>query len=167
MSAVTLSDIFDPRGRASRTGLIAVAVVLVGAQAGMALGTTATGGDVPPGAAIVANGAFLWLGYVAVSKRLHDLGYGAGSLLIGIAAVMLGAIAVAFSIMLTAGEDALLPGAAGYLAVAAAVFAPVIAATLWLHCAPGEKRTNRFGREPGGHGFSRSADTHTGPVAAH
>jgi uncharacterized membrane protein YhaH (DUF805 family) len=149
-----MSDILDPRGRADRKGLIMTAAVLVGAQAGLAGASYLTNFTLTGGMALTIEGVLLWLGLVAVSKRLHDLGCGLKCLGWGLLATMSLSIAVAFTAMLLFGEDVLLPGAPGYLAVAAAVFAPVIVLTIWLHCAKGDAGTNRFGPPPDETGFS-------------
>lgn len=155
MSDLKLFDIFDPRGRADRKGLILTAAVLLGAQAGVAATLYATSFTLQVPAAMAVESAFLWLGVVAVSKRLHDLGRSFKSVGWALLAMMIAAIAVAFAVMFTLGEDALLPNAPGYWAVAAAIFLPTIAATFWLHCAPGDKGPNRFGPVPDATGFSR------------
>jgi len=155
VSQLRVSDLFDPRGRADRKGLVMTAAVLIGAQAAI-VGTSYVTDDALTGAAAMAiNGVLMWLGLVAVSKRLHDLGYGMKCLGFGLLATMALSVAVAFTTMLLFGEDALLPGTPGFLAVAAVVFAPVIASTIWLHFAKGDAGANRFGPPPDESGFSR------------
>ncbi len=152
--ALRASDILDPRGRASRKGLIIIAAVLLGVQAGVAGTIYLTSLTLTGTASVVTECILLWLGLVAVSKRLHDLGYGVSAVVWGVLAMLLLSVATAFTVLFVLGEDAMLPGGAGYLAVAASVFGPVLAATVWLHCAPGETAANRFGPPPGDSGLS-------------
>lgn len=152
-------DIFDPRGRVSRIGLIVIAAVVVGVQAGIYGASYVTNSTLPPAVETALDIVFAWLGYVSVSKRLHDIGYGAGLLLAGIAGISLAAVVTAVGVARVFSEDQLMPGGIGFLAVAAVVFIPVIAAVIWLHCKPGHPFANRFGPVPGTTGFSHTAKT--------
>lgn len=155
MSDFRAIDIFDPRGRVNRSGLLLLAAVMVGAQGSLLCARFVTG--VQPGQVIefLFGGGFFWLGYVALSKRLHDISCGVQCVAIGIAAIAVTSVAAAIMIAAVAGEDTLLPGAPGYLAIAAVIFLPTLAATVWIHCAPGDPHSNRYGPVPGASGFAR------------
>ncbi|MEQ1670029.1 MAG: DUF805 domain-containing protein [Hyphomicrobium sp.] len=155
MSDIRPIDFFDPRGRVNRIGLIAIAAVMVGAQGGVYVSTYLTNYAPFPEVHVAMNAVFAWISYVSISKRIHDLGYGAGRMVLGAIAIAVASVLVAIVATAVLGEDAMLPGGVGYLAVASIVFVPVIAAVVWLHCAPGVKGSNRFGPEPGATGFSR------------
>ena len=75
-------DFFDPRGRANRKGLAVFAAVLIGAQAGVYGTMLATSFDPMSGPAWVFHFLFCWLGFVAIAKRLHDIGYGSRRLIL-------------------------------------------------------------------------------------
>lgn len=155
MSDFRAIDILDPRGRVNRTGLLLLAAVMLGAQASLHGARYVTGVQPVPLIEYLFGVGLFWLGYVALSKRLHDIGCGVQCVATGITAVAVTSVAVAIMIAAVAGEDALLPGAPGYLAVAAVVFLPTLAATVWIHCAPGDPQSNRFGPVPGDSGFAR------------
>jgi uncharacterized membrane protein YhaH (DUF805 family) len=154
VAQLTIADLIDPRGRVNRTGLILTAAVLIGAQCGIAFASHLLNFELTGVAGVVIELVMLWLGLVAVAKRLHDLDYGFVCVAWVLVAVLLAAIATAVGVMMVLGEDALLPGHVGYTAVAAVVFLPIIAAAFWLHAAPGVDGANRFGAQPGSNGFS-------------
>ena len=120
-------DLFDPRGRVDRKGLALLAAVLIGAQSGVYGALFATGWHLPVGADVLINAVFVWISYAAVAKRLHDLGVSAARLVWATLGLVVFSLAVAFTVIFLLGEDAVMPGAIGYLLVAASVFLPVIA----------------------------------------
>ncbi len=154
MSDVALIDIFDPRGRVNRTGFVVIAAILVGAQCGVYGTKYATGVPLPPGIDVALDVLFTWLGVVAIARRLRDLDVSSGRLVLGIIASALLAVTVAFAVIFSMGEESVVPGALGYLIIAAAVALPPIAFAIWLHVAPGNEGSNRFGPAPGASGFS-------------
>lgn len=135
--------------------MILLAAVLVGAQAGVYGALFATGLRLPLATELAINAVFIWLGFAAVAKRMHDLG--AGTIRLGVAIVAWVALAfvVGRATVALFGEEPMVFGGTGYLIVAASVFLPVIAGTIWLHCAPGDEGGNRFGPVPGATGLSR------------
>ena len=151
---LSLRDLIDPRGRADRRGLAVLAAILIGGQAGIYGALLASGADLNSGPAVCCHLAFGWLGLVAISKRMHDLGVTAWRLVAGAAAVVVWSFAVSLAIIFGFGEDAVTPGGPGLIAIMAAALVPLAAVTLWLHCARGEPHTNRFGPVPGPLGFS-------------
>jgi uncharacterized membrane protein YhaH (DUF805 family) len=155
VSEFSAIDILDPRGRADRKGLIVLAAVLIGAQSGVYGTIFATGLRLPLGTELAVNAVFFWLGFVAIAKRMHDLGLSSTRLGMVFLAWMTLAVASGIAAGYFLGEDAMLPGSPGFLIAAAVVMLPAIAATLWLHCAPGVEGANRFGPAPGISGFSR------------
>jgi uncharacterized membrane protein YhaH (DUF805 family) len=121
------------------------------------LGLWGTGAAFDSWIVAAANLAFLWLGYAAVSKRLHDLGRSAWWVPGGILAWVLGATLAAIAIVVFAGPAVLLPGNAGYWGVFALMMLPLLGIAVWLHFAVGEAGANRFGPAPAVGGFSMPA----------
>lgn len=158
MSHLTIADIIDPRGRTDRKGLIVGAVILIGLQLGIYGAQAATGSPLPLAVFSGLQAVFVWLSLVLVAKRLHDLGFGLRHALAGLATIAAMGFATALGAATLFGEEALLPGGTGYFALAAAIFTPFAAITIWLHCAPGQKVANRYGEVPGPTGFSHPAN---------
>jgi uncharacterized membrane protein YhaH (DUF805 family) len=155
LSDVSIIDIFDPRGRVNRKGLAVLAAVVMGAQIGTSGYEYLTGITAPAAAMLAVDVVFCWLGIAAISKRMHDLGLSPWRLVFGALAIVIAAVVVACVAVFALGEASVMPGGLGYLILAVVVFAPVIAATIWLHFASGDPKFNRFGPVPGANGFSR------------
>jgi uncharacterized membrane protein YhaH (DUF805 family) len=138
----------DPRGRYDRTDFIWAAVTLMAAQFAFAAGLWVTNASFMGWRGLAANAVFIWLGYCAISKRLHDLGHGSWWLLGRVLAWLAGAIAVALVIALVAGPSALQTGSTSFWATFAALMLPPAGLALWLHLAAGNPATNRYGPAP-------------------
>jgi uncharacterized membrane protein YhaH (DUF805 family) len=138
----------DPRGRYDRVDFIWAAVTLIAAQAAFALGLWLMQAPFVGWRGIVANLVFGWLAYAAISKRLHDLGRSGWWMLAGAALWFAAASAVALSIALVAGPDALETGTRGFWATFLALMLPPAGLAVWLHVAAGEPAANRWGPAP-------------------
>jgi uncharacterized membrane protein YhaH (DUF805 family) len=155
MRGPDLFDIFDPRGRANRKGLVVLAMILLFAQA-CVYGGSYLAGKAPQGpASWVIHSLLIWLGITAVSKRLHDLGISAWWLLWAAISVFIWTFVASFAVVLTLGLEAATPGSTGMMIAMAISFAPVLALTVWLHAAPGVQGDNKFGPSPGALGISK------------
>jgi uncharacterized membrane protein YhaH (DUF805 family) len=155
VSDISLVDFLDPRGRVNRKGLAVLAAVLLGAQGGVYAAEYGGGLSVPSGMDLAINAILMWLGIAAISKRMHDLDIGLPRIVTFAVMLAFAAVVAAVASIHNLGEDAMMPGQIGYLLVAAVVFGPALAATVWLHFAPGSDTANRFGPAPGPSGFSR------------
>lgn len=147
-------ELFDPRGRCNRKGLLIIAVVLLALQAAagaaMWLGLVQHGGP----AARIAEAVFVLLAFTATSKRLHDMGLSAWWILAAFAGMSAWSAVLAMALVLTVGAAALQPGSAAFMVAVVGVMIPAFVATLWLHLKKGDASPNRFGPEPGALGFS-------------
>jgi uncharacterized membrane protein YhaH (DUF805 family) len=143
----------DPRGRCDRKAFLSAAAVLLAAQALVAAGLWIGGAPFDGGLALALNAAFCWLGYAAISKRLHDLGRSAWWVPGGALVWAAGALVAAIALVLAAGPAALEPGASTYWLALTAMQLPLLGAAPWLHFAAGEQGDNPFGPAPS-QGFS-------------
>ena len=150
-----LFDIFDPRGRANRKGLIILASILLLAQACLHGGCLLTGRELQGQASWVIHSLFVWLGTTALSKRLHDLGISAWWILWSAIGVFIWTFIVSFAVVLTLGFEAVEPGGTGMMIAMPVSFAPILALTIWMHFALGDENSNMFGPVPGETGFSK------------
>lgn len=150
-------QLLDPRGRCDRKGFLTAAGALLALQATAVLGLWLSETAFDSGIVAAGNLAFLWLGYAAVSKRLHDIGRSAWWVPGGILAWVLGATIAAVGVVLFAGPQVLEPGRPGYWVVFAVMMLPLLGIALWLHFAAGEPGANRYGPAPAGGGFSTPA----------
>ena len=148
-------DFFDPRGRANRKGLAVFAAVLIGAQAGVYGTMLATSFDPMSGPAWVFHFLFCWLGFVAIAKRLHDIGYGSRRLILAAIAMAVWTIVLALATAYSFGEAALVPGGLGTMIAGGGTLIPGLAATFWLHFKRGDEGANYYGAAPGPLGFTR------------
>jgi uncharacterized membrane protein YhaH (DUF805 family) len=141
-------ELADPRGRFDRIDLIWAALTLIAGQAAFALGLWVTNAAFLGWRGFLANLAFGWLGYAAISKRLHDLGRSSWWLP-GCVLAWLGiALVVAVVVALLAGPDALETGTPAFWATFSALMLPAAAMALWLHLAAGEPAANCYGPPP-------------------
>ena len=157
----------NPRGRSDRRGLLLTALGLLGLQA-ILVGLMIEW-DVPPtgAVAILGHGIFLWLAYVAATKRLHDAGLSAWWIGKGLAATLVSTIILAAVLMCFLEDAAFETGGLGYMIVVAGNILPVFAMTLWLHIQPGQPTANAYGPVPGASGFSFPDDiSHTSQLPA-
>jgi uncharacterized membrane protein YhaH (DUF805 family) len=157
LSAFAL-QLFDPRGRCNRRGLLLAAVLLLALQlaAGVALWTSGIGFD--GHLALLLNAAFCWVGFAVVSKRLHDLGRSTWWVPTALLVWLAGAISLAVAIILVGDPEILTPGAPSYWVAFGVMLAPLLIGAVWLHVADGEPDDNRYGPMPAASGFSLPAD---------
>lgn len=149
----SISQVFDPRGRADRRGVLWLALVLLALQ-GTLFGALAAGWlDLANPALIVVKLIILWVSTVAVIKRLHDIGLSGLWMLAGFGGWSLITTLIAIGMVVIVGLEALMPTSRHYWTTMGLSMVPVVIAMMWLHLAPGERRPNRFGVPPGPSGF--------------
>ncbi len=153
-TAQFVATLFDPRGRCNRKGLFVLAVALLALQvlAGIGLSMAGFGVETPFGA--VVGFAFLWIGFTAVAKRLHDCNLSAWWFLGAIVIWFVGAITSTLVLTLLVGPEAMQPGRAGYWVAFSMMMLPLLGVMLWLHLKPGDLQSNRFGPAPRANGFA-------------
>lgn len=155
-----LIDLFDPRGRINRAGLLAVAIVLLVLELGAAglcyLAEVPTTGFVFGALKLL----FTWLATAAVIKRLHDLGLGAGMLLKASLGVILWSVILTIVLMALFGDAAMQEGKIGFWMSVGGTVAPVLVLILWLHVARGVEGPNVFGPEPAAFHICRHVPDH-------
>lgn len=160
----TIQDLLDPRGRASRTGLLKVAALLMAADIALVIVLAGTGTGFTGSGAIMFKLASVWLATVAAVKRLHDLDLSGWLIAKGLAAVIGWSIVVSSALLTTYdAADALNPAHLAFWLNLGFTSAPVLAALVWLHVAPGTPGFNSHGSEPAARGFS---DMAARPVSA-
>jgi uncharacterized membrane protein YhaH (DUF805 family) len=148
-------QLVDPRGRCDRKGFLIAATLLLSAQGLVALGLWLCGLGLDGWIGLAANLGFCWLGYAAVSKRLHDLGRSGWWFAAGAIAWLAASMVFAVGVAVAAGPAQLAPGTPTHHAVFAGMLLPILAALVWLHMAAGERAANRYGPVPADFGFSR------------
>jgi uncharacterized membrane protein YhaH (DUF805 family) len=147
-------QLLDPRGRCDRKGFLVAATLLLSAQGLVALGLWLSGLGFDGGAALGVNLAFCWLGYAAVSKRLHDMGRSSWWFATGLAGWLIASMVFAVGVAVAAGPEQLAPGTPTHDAVFAVMMLPLVIGLLWLHVRPGERAANKYGPVPSAFGFS-------------
>jgi uncharacterized membrane protein YhaH (DUF805 family) len=148
MGKGVFAQFLDPRGRTDRRGLIILAAVLIGVEILLLVAADRLALSYNSLPAIAAKALLCWIAFTGTSRRLHDLGVSALWIFGALAAVFVWATIAALVVLFSLGVEALEPGAAGYLIIFVATIAPLAAAALWLHFAPGEQVENRFGPAP-------------------
>ncbi len=156
----------NPDGRSDRRGLLMAAVWLLCLQAFAVTALMAF--DLPPlgAVAIACHIAFVWIAFVAASKRLHDLGLSAWWIGKGLAATVVSTVILAAILMCVMDQAAFETGQDGYFLVVGGNILPVFAMTLWLHVQRGMSGGNIYGPLPGASGFSMPGLSHTSPLPA-
>ena len=151
----TLQDLLDPRGRASRSGLLTVALLLMSADVAAVAVIMTTGAAFAGLGALAFKLVSIWVATVGVIKRLHDLELSGWWVAKGLVAVAGWSVVVAM-LLLTRFDaaDALNPAHAAFWINLTATAVPMLAALIWLHLAHATPGPNRFGAEPGVRGFS-------------
>ncbi len=167
MSSLTVIELIDPRGRVNRKGLILLTTVMLGAQTGVYGAMYKMGIEPQTGIGLVFHSLFLWLGIVAVAKRLHDLGIRATALVWAGLGFAVWSLVLAFAIVAVISNGATDPGGPALTLGVLASMLPLFAVAIWLHCATGEAGSNRYGEVPGAHGFSypHTAERHRSAAA--
>lgn len=158
-TAVTIGrHLITPRGRCDRRALLAVTVGMLAAQFLSAVVVSIAGGDVTGNAFLALNGLFLWVGAVALLKRLHDIGYSGWRVGPAILFWLVGAMVIVLALQFVVGHAAFTAALATYpalhLALAALLSLPPFGGLLWLQASAGDVGSNRFGPVPGAFGFA-------------
>ena len=148
-------ELFDPRGRCDRKGLLILAGIILVLEAVFGLVSIGLGLSLDGPAMIAFKVVFVWTAVAAACKRLHDLGRSGWWLLGGFIALVLWTFAVATAVLLLAGPEELAHNAVLYAVVMASSMVPAFVALLWLHCAKGHVTENKYGSPPDELGFSR------------
>jgi uncharacterized membrane protein YhaH (DUF805 family) len=147
-------QLVGPRGRCDRRGFLIAATLLLSAQGLVALGLWLSGVGFDGWGVHGTSLAFCWLGYAAVSKRLHDMGHSGWWFATGLVGWFAGSFVFAVTVALAAGTEALAPGTPTHHALFAFMLLPLVAGLLWLHMAAGDRAHNQFGPVPTVLGFS-------------
>ena len=150
-----LRSMLDPRGRCNRKGLLIAAVVMLVVEAVAGLGLWAAERALNDPILLPFKAAMIYLAVSAAAQRLHDLGLSAWRIGWATLAIFGWCIAVTLAAMVTFGPERMAPGEAGFTIVFASLLMPMLVMLLWLHFAPGEPGSNRFGPEPEALGFAR------------
>lgn len=144
----SLGNALDPRGRADRRELLVIAILLLGAEAWLVLLAALTGEEWPT-VAIATKVLILLVGGVTIIRRLHDCGLKAWWLPAAFLFTLIWTFAACGAAVLIGGFDVLEPGTLGYTILLGTAMLPPLAATLWLHFAPGDATANAYGPVPG------------------
>ena len=100
----------------------------------------------------VLNGPLFWVGFMAVLKRLHDVGRAGWWAPAAFALWIVGALVATIVVILIVGPDAMVEAqksqSALYWFIFAIVVVPAFGGLLWLHSATGDIGANRFGVMP-------------------
>ena len=140
----------DPRGRSGRRDFLHVAITLFVLQLAFFAVVLLLQAELTAVSALPANLAFCWMGYAAVSRRLHDLGRSAWWMPAAAATWLVAGFLVALAIALVAGPGAVKPGSPGFWIAFGCLLAPPFTVALWLHLAVGDSGPNRYGPPPAG-----------------
>jgi uncharacterized membrane protein YhaH (DUF805 family) len=139
-----ITMLFDPRGRTNREELLVSAGILVALEFAATF-VVPIGDFLTSPLHMCLKGFALWVGCVALIRRLHDCGMSGWTLLGGFAALCMWTAVVALSALFVFGRNILVPASPGYIVVLGLVMMPVVGAALWLHLQAGELHSNRFG----------------------
>jgi uncharacterized membrane protein YhaH (DUF805 family) len=163
--------LIDPRGRCDRRAMFLVTVGLLVVQAVLAAAYGLAGSDLNSGTFLAFNLPLLWIGSLALLKRLHDVGYSGWWIGPAILFWIVGAMLITLTLSLTVGPakfTALLKAfPILHAALVVAIALPPFGGLLWLQASPGHPGANRFGPMPAEFGFSSGhpkRDTDAMPV---
>lgn len=145
--------LIDPRGRCNRQGFLTLAIGLLVLQF-LAAGIVGLLGHQLDGTLFwLLNGPLFWIGFMAVLKRLHDVGRAGWWAPAAFALWIVGALVATIVVILVAGQEtwteALKAQSALYWLVFAVLVVPAFGGLIWLHTATGDTGANRFGPVPG------------------
>ena len=145
--------LIDPRGRCNRKAFFTLALALLLAQVLAVAIVSALGHELDGALFWALNGPLFWVGFVAVLKRLHDVGRAGWWAPAAFALWIVGALVATIVIILVVGADAMMEAqktqSALYWFIFSIVVVPAFGGLLWLHSATGDAGTNRFGVVPG------------------
>src|SRR5262245_28689841 len=155
LSSGFLVNILDPRGRCNRRGLLIAALVMLAVEAGTGAWLWLAGGSLDDPIALAIKAMLVYAAISAAAQRLHDTGRSAWLIPWALLGIVVWAFTLAIAAMLALAPEQMQPGERGFNIVFGGVLLPMLAMLLWMHFAPGEPRSNRFGPVPRGHGFAR------------
>jgi len=168
---VSLQPLFlslvDPRGRCNRKGLLMAAAIMLGVEVVAGLGMWASERTLDDPLVVAIKVALFYLAVSAAIQRLHDLGRSAWNMLWASLAMLVWSVVLAFAVVVQMPPDQMEPGKLGFAVVFAGIALPMLAMLLWLHFAPGESKSNRYGAIPGALGFARVTHSHAEPMTPH
>lgn len=156
-AAVLGRQLIDPRGRCNRQGLLALTVVALAVQAIGGTILAMQGHSLEGPLALTLNAPIFYIGFVALLKRLHDMGRTGWWTLVALVGWIVWAFAVTFAAVAAFGPQAIATESIGFWIVFAMIVVPAFGGLLYLHAAPGEPAANRYGDVPGTTGFSPAA----------
>lgn len=143
-------QLFDPRGRASRSDFLAVGLVMLvlqGLWLAFAWQVEERFGRLP---SLPVNVLFLYMAVCATARRLHDTGRSAWWMPLATLGWIAAGTVVGVLLALVLGPERLRPGSPPFWLVFVILMAPALVAVLWLHLEDGEAGPNRFGPSPDG-----------------
>lgn len=156
--------ILDPRGRCNRRGLLIAALALFLIQVAGALVLWFRPELIEHPATITLKIVLLVAAITAATQRLHDTGRSGWWLLWSFLGLLVWGLAFGWGLMYWLPVQAMQPGGHGFAALTAAIALPAFGGLMWLHCAPGDTRANRYGPVPNGLGFARRAPRTATPL---
>jgi uncharacterized membrane protein YhaH (DUF805 family) len=140
MPARLATVLFDPRGRMGRSEFLISASAVLALEAARAMLEPSA----PATVLVFLKTVALWMGMVALVKRLHDLGRSGWLALAGAAALCIWSAVLGIVAVAVLGTTALDIGSVVLAALVGLIAMPAIGAALWLHLAPGDPDANRF-----------------------
>lgn len=143
-------QLFDPRGRASRSEFLAVGIVMLALQVlwfAIAWQVEERFGRLP---SLPVNLLILYMGLCATARRLHDTGRSAWFMPLAAMGWAAAGAVVALMLALVLGPGHLRPGSPPFWLVFLVLMMPPLIAVLWLHLEEGDAGPNRFGPSPDG-----------------
>ncbi len=147
----------SPFGRCNRSGLLRMTCALLAIQAVVAALVWLLAATFHGPMAMIFKSLFLWLGFCATAKRLHDMGLSAWWVPSFFIALILWSFLQTFAMVILIGPDVLHIYGPMFWLLLAGIITPVLAVTIWLHYAPGQPNRNIYGSPPGQSGISHSA----------
>ena len=153
-AAVLGRQLIDPRGRCNRQGFLALALVLLALQTVAGIILAVNGKPIDGPLAMTLNAPLMWVGAMAVLKRLHDMGRSGWWVLASFVGWIVGAVVVATVATMVLGQQNMQMGSVGFWIVFAMITLPAFGGLLYLHAAPGDATANQYGDVPGALGFS-------------
>jgi uncharacterized membrane protein YhaH (DUF805 family) len=149
-----VAQMLIPNGRCRRRGLLIAAIYLLTGQLALlvliAAGLLAATSPLTVALKCLA----LWISTTLSAKRLHDIGHSGWWMLGAVAGLVVWSVVISLAGVFIAGPVMLDPTSIPAMISFAVIMAPVLAGLWWLHTAPGEPGTNRFGPCPDGFGMS-------------
>ncbi len=138
-------QLFDPRGRAGRRDFLYAAITMFVLQVALLALVAAFDANAEGFYLLPANFAFVYMGYAAISRRMHDLGISAWWMPAAVGIWLAAGFMLALLLALILGPSALSPGKPGFWLAFFALLAAPLTVAVWLHVAPGDSGPNQFG----------------------